>query len=311
MGIRQTTPLLIDTDIGGDVEDSFALTLAALAKQTVKLVGVTTVTGDTKLRARIAQKLLSITRYPSISICAGIGNPKTMGGWEGKGILDSSPVISINENAPTCITDAANRFDKKLYITGIGPCSNIAKALEKDPLLPKKVHKLFLMGGFFHQQRIGGVSVPLSFEHNFSFDIKAFKSVLKAGFDTTILLGDATFTEQGYWSKNELEILSRSSKEETQTLLHMAAIWYKNMRRLIKNSHLPLSLAQPWLNDSMLMMSIISPNIFTFKQMYVEIVMYEKKYPLLQEVRKNGYPVTVVRPNNYKQVKDSILKQLA
>ncbi len=52
----QRIPILLDTDIGDDVDDVFALLLCAFHPQ-LQLIGVTTVFGDVEERARLARKM--------------------------------------------------------------------------------------------------------------------------------------------------------------------------------------------------------------------------------------------------------------
>ena len=55
--VTTKVPLLLDTDIGTDIDDTFALGLA-LASPEIDLRGVTTVSGDTLTRARICCRML-------------------------------------------------------------------------------------------------------------------------------------------------------------------------------------------------------------------------------------------------------------
>ena len=52
-------PIILDTDIGSDVDDALALAML-LGCDSINLLGITTVYGDTKLRAQIAQHLCHI-----------------------------------------------------------------------------------------------------------------------------------------------------------------------------------------------------------------------------------------------------------
>ncbi|MGH2370344.1 MAG: nucleoside hydrolase, partial [Chloroflexota bacterium] len=63
-------PLLLDTDIGDDVDDVFALLLAAL-DPLLALLCVTTVYGDTPQRTRIACKLLRLAGRPDVPVAPG------------------------------------------------------------------------------------------------------------------------------------------------------------------------------------------------------------------------------------------------
>ena len=60
--------ILIDTDIGTDVDDAMALSPAALSPELI-LEGVTTVHGDAPLRARIARRLLMLACLLYTSRC--------------------------------------------------------------------------------------------------------------------------------------------------------------------------------------------------------------------------------------------------
>jgi len=301
--------ILIDTDIGGDVEDAFAVTLGALSF-VVTITGITTVTGDTVLRARIAGKLLSILSKSKVPIYAGIGNPEQMGGWEGKGILvKDNSTVDIPTNAPVFIAQQVNKRPKAITLIGLGPLSNIAKALEIDPDLPKKVKRLVLMGGFFKQQNYEGDKLPLSFEYNFCNDTKAFRIILKANFPLHILPGDATFIKESQWNQKELSLLEKSQKPITKTLMKLAGIWYKNLEITMKKAHQPERFAVPWLNDSILMAYILNPRLFTERQLKVSYQLVDNRFPLFRE-DKEGFLVTRIIPRSYKKCKSFILRQL-
>ncbi len=59
----------LDTDIGGDVDDAFALAYAARHPQ-IDLRAVTTVLGDTRWRAALALRLLDEAGVPGIPVAA-------------------------------------------------------------------------------------------------------------------------------------------------------------------------------------------------------------------------------------------------
>ena len=63
--------ILLDTDIGDDIDDAFALALA-LRSPEVELLGITTAWGDTHLRAQLTQRFLQENAAPPIPIAAGI-----------------------------------------------------------------------------------------------------------------------------------------------------------------------------------------------------------------------------------------------
>src|SRR5436309_13604378 len=65
---------IIDTDIGDDIDDAFALALA-LESPELKILGVTTAFGDTELRARLLDRYLAAVGRNDIPVAAGVATP--------------------------------------------------------------------------------------------------------------------------------------------------------------------------------------------------------------------------------------------
>jgi inosine-uridine nucleoside N-ribohydrolase len=67
-------PVVLDTDIGGDIDDALGLALV-LASPELELRAVTTVSGDTSLRARIAARMMQAAGRPDIPLGRGVYEP--------------------------------------------------------------------------------------------------------------------------------------------------------------------------------------------------------------------------------------------
>jgi len=76
VGSAPKTKIILDTDIGDDVDDAFALGLA-LQSPEVEIVGVTTAWGDTALRARMVRRMLLETGHAGIPVAEGIVTKST------------------------------------------------------------------------------------------------------------------------------------------------------------------------------------------------------------------------------------------
>src|SRR2546427_11962067 len=63
--------IILDTDIGGDIDDAFALAFV-LASSEFEVLGITTAWGDTQLRARLVDRMLCETGMSNIPVMAGI-----------------------------------------------------------------------------------------------------------------------------------------------------------------------------------------------------------------------------------------------
>ena len=97
-----THRVILDTDIGTDVDDILALAFL-LGSPEIRLEGVTTVYGDVELRTRIVHKVLTLRDRLDVPVHSGIGapllgrDPVYWPGHEGAGILgagDDLPALS-------------------------------------------------------------------------------------------------------------------------------------------------------------------------------------------------------------------------
>ena len=127
-------PVILDTDIGTDVDDVWALVFLLCCPE-LDLKLVTTSTGDTEYRARIAAKVLSELGREDIPIGIGLhldDCPKTHDNWLGGYTLDdyAGEIISDGVGA---IGDHVLASSEPPTVLGIGPLPNISAALSRSP----------------------------------------------------------------------------------------------------------------------------------------------------------------------------------
>ena len=149
-------PVVIDTDVGADPDDAFALAFAAASPEIV-LRGVTVVDGDVDLRARMAARLLGMTGRTEIPVFLGARRPlgpgrgPTMLGTEGQGLLDlpyDGPEATIQTTmASDWLIEQSRRAP--FHLVAIGPLTNVATALRQDPGFGDRLSGLTVMGGVF------------------------------------------------------------------------------------------------------------------------------------------------------------------
>jgi purine nucleosidase len=148
------------------------------------LLAVTTVYGDTDLRARIAA-VASARLGLSTRIVAGVreplsGRPVFWAGHEGEGIDDLATATYDRETGAIALLHAlAAEHAGRLEIVAIGPLTNLATAILADPSLAGRIAHLWVMGGDFRP------AAPRP-EHNFRSDAVATWIVLRAGIPTTV-----------------------------------------------------------------------------------------------------------------------------
>lgn len=191
-------PLLLDTDIGSDVDDALALGMVLAHADVLDLVAVTTVCGDTPLRARIAARLLGLAGHAHVDVCAGERAPllRTESrfvwfGHETDALPEGPDARLSDESAPERIVRAAHEHPG-LELVAIGPLTNVARALALDPKLPQRIASLTLMGGHVRSVKLGDKELPHGIDYNLCSDPEASVAVLGAGFRTTLVTADVT-----------------------------------------------------------------------------------------------------------------------
>ena len=150
-------PIVIDTDIGSDPDDALALCLA-LASPEVDVHGVTIVSGDVDLRARMAARLLGMAGREDIPVFKGQGPPigassvdvaPELTGLEGRGLLDQpydGPEATIEQHAAIdWLVEESRR--RPFHLVAIGPLTNVALAMERDAGFAERLLSLTIMGG--------------------------------------------------------------------------------------------------------------------------------------------------------------------
>ena len=188
--------IILDTDIGTDVDDCLALALC-LASSELKLTAVTTVYGDTQLRARMVLKLLALRGVNAVPVAAGAEKPLLDRGpvyWEGhegQGLLtpEDSALAPVTEHASDLIARVAMARPGEIILIAIGPLTNIAVAMLKEPRLARALGGLVIMGGVVGGT--GALHLPWT-EHNFRADPEAAQIVLASGAPIAIVPLDVT-----------------------------------------------------------------------------------------------------------------------
>ncbi len=189
--------IVLDTDIGSDVDDALALALA-LASPELELVAVTTVGAESRLRARVARKLLELAGRPDVPVYAGCRLPVLAGpefgasGHEGVGILEpgEEPRVEGEHAVDALLRLFAAKRD--LELVAIGPLTNVAVALMKDPDFAARVPRLTAMGGNIRGAAYGGHEFPRGVEYNVCADPHASLLVLRAGMPVRLVPLDVT-----------------------------------------------------------------------------------------------------------------------
>jgi len=186
--------VIIDTDPGTD--DAMAI-LLALNSPELKVEAFTVVPGnvDGKQGLENALKLLSLAGRCDVPVAGGAQHPLnqklyTAMYWHGKnGLADielpPSNCKADTRFAPDLIIELVHKYPHEITLIPVGPLTNIALAVSKDPSITKLVKDIVIMGG-----SISGGNVTGAAEANIFGDPEAAQIVFNAGWVVTMVGSD-------------------------------------------------------------------------------------------------------------------------
>lgn len=202
----QTGAIIIDTDAGSD--DIMAIALL-LAQPSVRLDAVTVVNGlaHVDAGARNMGRLLDLAGRKTIPVFAGRDQPLRGANEfpaEWRKISDEFPILSIGDSRPPEHKRAADYIVERLRnarepvrILALGPLTNIAEALNRDPSIARNIREIVIMGGAVRvagNLQDGGVfhTTNSTAEWNIFIDPMAARIVFRSGVPIRLIVLDAT-----------------------------------------------------------------------------------------------------------------------
>ena len=233
-----TRRIVLDTDMGSDVDDALCLALG-LASPEIEICAITNVGRESKERARISARLLELAGAPDVPSFAGCRVPVLGGrgfnwfGHEGEGILEAGrPVAIENEHAVDALLRMSEPGD--LELVAVGPMTNIAVALMKDPDFAARVRSLTIMGGHIRQAEYGGHVFRPGVDYNLCSDPHASYVVLRSGIPIRLVTADVTL--QTVLLEADLRRIEAVDTPFHRALAAAVRIWTPVQRRLFSRS---------------------------------------------------------------------------
>src|SRR5271170_7401873 len=218
--------VIIDTDIGDDIDDAFAVGLA-LASPELKILGITSAWGDTALRARLLDRLLCETGRSDIPVAVGIEKHGPGQGafsqakWAERGPTRPHP------DAVTFLLDQIKQHPGEITLIALGPETNLGAALARDPATFKKLKRIVIMGGSV-RRGYGDVGFwpnhGPNAEYNIAMDIPAAQAVFNAGVPLYVMPLDST---QLKFDEVKRQMLFTASTNLTDAIALLYEQWSK------------------------------------------------------------------------------------
>ena len=261
---------ILDTDIGDDIDDSFAL-LLLLESHYFDVLGVTTVFRNSEKRAKMAKQLIKalgsdVEVYPgcNVPLISKVDDliPPDV---KAKEQLDENGLYLIPQYDPSMndeivgkkhavdfIIEQVHKYPHEVVIIPIGPLTNIAMAIRKDPSIIPLIKEVRLMGGGYE------LDWP---EWNIFCDPEAGYILYHSGVNLSCVGFNVTC--QTGLSKKDVEDL-KTSKSPALKLVYQAMMkWFKHYE-----------FATPVMHDPLTVASLIDETIVTFidRNMNVDLV---------------------------------------
>lgn len=223
--------VIIDTDIGDDIDDAFAVALA-LRSPELQILGITTTFGDTETRARLLDRFLAETGHPDIPVASGAPTPPKSTFTQRRYSESGHSARASHADAITFLLDQIRRNPGQITLIAIGPLMNVGAAIDKDPATFRKLKRVILMGGSIKRGYgdVGyGLPTPPQPEWNILNDIHSAQKLFAAGIPLFVMPLDATqlkldevkrafLFSQGTPVTDALTILYHQWGQETPTL---------------------------------------------------------------------------------------------
>jgi purine nucleosidase len=223
--------IIIDTDIGDDVDDAFALALAVKSPE-LEILGVTTTFGDTETRAKIVDRLLGEVGRAEIPVFTGKGvatkNPMSQRLYAESGRF----VKASHGDAVEFLLNEVRKYPGEITLIAIGPLMNVGAAIDKDAATFRKLKRVVLMGGSIRRGYgdLGYTApVPPMPEWNILNDVASAQKLFSAGVPLFVMPLDSTqlkldevkrefLFSQGTAVSDQLAVLYHLWGQETPTL---------------------------------------------------------------------------------------------
>eukprot|EP00250_Pteridium_aquilinum_P019008 c24251_g2_i1 orf=1557-2528(-) len=254
--------LIIDTDPG--IDDAMAIFMAFHSPE-VEVIGLTTIFGNvpTSLATHNALHLLEVIGREDVPVAQGSSMsiksvPKIrvadfVHGKDGLGNTNpSSPKKeALDLSAKDFLVKMANTFPGEVTVVALGPLTNIALAMEADPMFARNVKQIVVLGGAFF---VNG-NVNPACEANILGDPEAADIVFTSGAD--ILVVGINITHQVVLTDKDLMRLGQSDSVFAKYVYKIAEVYFAY-------HHEAYDIQGVYLHDPTALAAALDPSLFTF-----------------------------------------------
>jgi len=257
--------VIIDTDPG--IDDAMAI-LFALNSPELKVEALTVVPGNVEAWQGLenALKLASLAGRCDLPVAGGAQHPLnqqliTAQFWHGKnglaGVeLPASKCKADSRFGPDLIIELVHKYPHEITLIPVGPLTNIALAVSKDPSIVPLVKDIVIMGGSITGGNVNGAA-----EANIYGDPEAASIVFNAGWVVTMIGSDVG--ERTLMTRKHLSQLQALHGPESDFIFKLADFY---LTRSEKSGYSGAAMYDP-----LAVATVIDPTLVTLKEMHVDV----------------------------------------
>ena len=261
-------PIIIDTDPGQD--DAIAI-LLALASPEIEVLGISAVAGNVPLHhtEANARRLCELARRPDLKVFAGCSRPlvRTLTtaedvhgstGLDGCGLPEPTMPLQSTHAVDWIVDTLMSAQSAKVTLCTLGPLTNIAMAMVKEPRVTGRIGEIVMMGGGYFT----GGNVTPSAEFNIYVDPHAAHVVFSSGCRLTLMPLDVT--HQALTTTDRLQQFAAMETAVGRACYGMLSFYRRHDVDKYGSEGGPL-------HDPCVIAYLISPRLFGGKQVAVSI----------------------------------------
>ncbi len=260
----QKQKVIFDCDLGGDIDDAFAMSLLLSSQDQFEILGFCMDHGNTPGRGQVATKILYETGLDNIPVYLGRHTPSVVGEdtqLEGKSpqmiwAEDFESLKPQKKQASDFILEMLNKYRGEIILFTVGPVDNIGDVLDKDPEALKKAKRVISMFGSIEIGYGGGEP---SAEWNVRGSIAAAKKYINSG--ANITLAPLDITDHVIYPQNYLLALSMRQTPLTDAISALYSLWFRHADWAV----------QPKMFDGVAVGMALWPDLFETKRMFVYV----------------------------------------
>lgn len=187
--------IIIDADLGDDIDDAFAIGLA-LSSPEFEILGFSAAFGDTPTRVKMFDRMLGELGRSDIPVAMGIPANVNLNAFTQRRYAEGGkPSGAAHPHSVDFVLEQARKYPGEITLVAVGPLPNVGAMIDKDLASFRKLKRVVIMGGNVRTLLDPyGMAAPIAPhpEWNIKNDIAAAKKLFEAGVPLVVMPLDST-----------------------------------------------------------------------------------------------------------------------